>query len=419
MLSETMNGDLKHRASDTAEQIAADMTKGGAKEFSLPSRESFVNGEMVTILNEDGAILFDNTGLDWMYAEPYLTNDYWSKVVGTEEWLIYDKMIVKDYHKVVTIVRIAIQTNQTASQIESLKLIMVVGGVLFVALAVCGGFFIAAKSLKPIFAITKTAQKIEKGDLSQRITGVVGKNEIGRLASTINSMLENLEASFKREKQFAADASHELRTPIAIIMNNSEQLIHQAKASNGDSVEAYQTILHESQRMNRIVSQLLSLIRGEEGQYQLNLEKVELCEIITNVIEQFEENPDGNNVHILFAKNQDIIIEADQTLITQLFLNLIENAIKYSKPDGYVRIQVNQIKDSITISVSDNGIGIASEDLPLIFERFYRADKSRDRTGTGLGLSIAKWIVDAHHGKIAVQSTIDEGAEFIITLNVK
>ena len=416
-LSESMYGDLKGKARETAEQIESDLAPGNSDKVKIPSNYTVASDKMVAVFDKNGTILFDNTDFPWINQEPYLNNSIWSKTVGSQKWLIYDKSIVRNKNQdLVAVVRVCILENQTGSTVVSISLVMVVGAVVFIGLAICGGFFIAAKSLAPILKITKTAQEIENGDLSKRILGVDSKDEVGTLAITFNSMLENLEASFNREKQFAADASHELRTPIAIIMNNSEQLIRKAKNKDEDSIEAYQAILLESKRMEQIISKLLSLIRGQEGKYKLNMEKIELGEIISNVAEQLEEYANENCVSISFTKCNDIILEADQMLITQLFLNVIENSIKYSKLDGFVKINIRSNDNTIVITISDNGIGVSDEDLPHIFERFYRADKSRDRTGTGLGLSIVKWIVDVHHGKLDVQSKLNQGTTFTITL---
>ena len=417
-ISKSMYGDLEDKARETAEEIASNLAPGNSDKIKIPANYTVDSDKMVAILDKNGTVLFDNTDFPWINQEPYLNNSFWNKSVGSEKWLVYDKVIVRTKKQdLVAVVRVCILENQTVSNIVSISVAMAIGGVVFIGLAICGGFFIAAKSLKPIFKITKAAQEIENGNLSKRILGVDSRDEVGTLAVTFNSMLENLEASFNREKQFAADASHELRTPIAIIMNNSEQLIRNAKNKDEDSLDAYQAILFESKRMKKIISQLLSLIRGQEGRYKLNIEKIELGEIISIVVDQLGDYASENNVSISCNNCDTIILEADQTLITQLFLNIIENSIKYSKSDGFIKIDMKKNDNTIVIVISDNGIGISKEDLPHIFERFYRADKSRDRTGTGLGLSIVKWIVDVHHGKIDVESTLNQGTTFIITFS--
>lgn len=416
-LSKSMYGDLEDKIREAAEQVATDLSPGNSDKIKIPTDYSLPNDKMITIIDKNGTVLLDNTNLSWISKETYLTNGFWNKTVGSQEWLIYDKMIVRSKnHDFIAVVRVCTLKNKTASMILSISFVMIAGGILFIALATCGGFFIAAKSLKPIFKIIKTAQEIENGDFSKRISGIASKDEVGILVTAFNSMLENLEASFNREKQFAADASHELRTPVAIIMNSSEQLIRNAKNKCQDSLEVYEEILLESKHMERIISQLLSLVRGQSGKYKINMEKIELCEIISIVIEQLEEFANKKGINILFTKDKNIFLEADQTLIIQLFLNIIENSIKYSKPNGFVKMYIIENSNEIKIEISDNGIGISEEDLPHIFERFYRADKSRDRTGTGLGLSIVKWIVDVHNGTINVESKLNEGTKFVIKL---
>ena len=232
-------------------------------------------------------------------------------------------------------------------------------------------------------------------------------------------MLEHLEVSFRRERQFSSDASHELRTPVSIIMAYSEALIASQRKkceSTDDEIKSLELIHSEGEKMNVIISQLLMLARGFEGKYPVEIESIDLNEIISSVVDQMQELASESNISLQYALNDGLLCMADQSLITQMLINLIENGIKYGKPGGYVRVTAKKENSSMQIVVEDNGIGISKEDLPNIFDRFYRADKSRDRSGTGLGLSIVKWIVAEHNGKITVSSEPGIGTTFSVTI---
>ena len=406
---------LKTEAQSNAESIASDLGIGNIdknvlkedtlKHYKIPS------GVIATIIDENGKVVLSNNNLYWNNELPYRNNTIWHKTYHSKEWMVYDKAVKLISNKAVTI-RICISQKPTENTLWNIYIAMIIGGFCFVAFATIGGVIIASKALKPISMITKTAKDIEKGDLSRRIQGIESKDEVGTLVETFNSMLEHLETSFKREKQFASDASHELRTPIAIIMNTSQQLIESEKNIGSNISDECMAILQESIHMEKIISQLLTLTRGYEGKYKLNAEIIEIGEIIFGVIDQLEDYAKKYQVNVTFSNPNNIYLNADQTMLTQLFLNLIQNAIKYSITGGCVSIEIHEMEDTIITKITDNGIGIAPEDLPHIFDRFYRADKARDRTGTGLGLSIVKWIVDIHHGEIEVSSKLGEGTVF-------
>jgi signal transduction histidine kinase len=242
------------------------------------------------------------------------------------------------------------------------------------------------------------------------------EDEVGRLATTFDEMLDKLESSISKEKRFASDASHELRTPVSIISAQVEQTLSGNKRSERDYRQALKKILMESKKMSYIISQLLMFYRGDEGKYELNFEILDLNMIVEEVANEFKGIASDNGIEINFEVKEKVKIRADQTLITRLLINLIDNAIRYSKKDGKVNIVVFREKDFANIIVEDNGIGISKKDIPYIFDRFYRSDRSRTGQGTGLGLSIVKWIVDMHKGEIKVESEINRGSRFIVKL---
>lgn len=372
----------------------------------------------IAIVEVNGNVLVSNSNLDWISSGPFHAGVIQTITQQGKSWMVYDESL-KNENQILAYVRVCTPLDSVTSFLTKVKIIMIIAAPIFLLIAVLGGLVIAKKALKPISKITGTAAEIEKGDLSLRIGGIDTKDEVGHLASTFNSMLEHLEVSFRRERQFSSDASHELRTPVAIIMAYSEALIaskNKKCESTDDEIKSLELIRSESEKMNVIISQLLMLARGYEGKYPVEIENIDLNEVISSVVEQMQDLASESDISLQYAPNDELLRLADQSLMTQMLINLIENGIKYGKPGGYVKITAKKENNSIQIVVEDNGIGISKEDLPNIFDRFYRADKSRDRSGTGLGLSIVKWIVDEHNGKITVSSEPGVGTTFSITI---
>lgn len=252
------------------------------------------------------------------------------------------------------------------------------------------------------------------GDLSKRITGITTKDEVQELADTFNTMLNRLQESFNRERQFTSDASHELRTPVAVISACTEDLM--GTVQDGENARSLEAIQKESTRMNKIISQLLLLTRGYEGRYHLEKENLELYEVVGSVMDELSETASVSQIQLINEVPKSSIIYADQSLVTQLLINLIGNSIKYGVQGGFVTVRGAQVEGKCTFSVSDNGIGMKEDELEHIFERFYCADKARDRSGSGLGLSIVKWTVELHNGTISVSSEYGKGMQVTVSM---
>lgn len=263
-------------------------------------------------------------------------------------------------------------------------------------------YLLAKRAIRPIADITRTAEAISAGDLSKRIAEPSARDEVQELAITFNTMLDRLQESFQRERQFTSDASHELRTPVAVISACAEELAEEPLSEDG--------------RMNKIISQLLVLTRGYEGRYHLDKERLPLREAVGSVLEELAEPAAAQGISLFNQVPAEIEVWADQSLLTQLLINLVGNAVKYGKQGGWVIIRASQEREDCVLTVSDNGIGMSPEELEHIFERFYRADKARDRSGSGLGLSIAQWIVHLHGGEITAQSQLGKGSQFTVAL---
>jgi signal transduction histidine kinase len=305
--------------------------------------------------------------------------------------------------------------------LDNLILILLIMIPLTLILASGGGYFLASRALKAIDLISVTAEKISQSNLSQRIRVNEGReDEIGRLVKTLNSLLDRLENSFYRQKQFNADVSHELKTPISVIKAQIEEAIDSEKKLTSDQKNILLTIKKQIDQMNQLVSQMLLLAKVDGKNIKPDKEEFDLNVVVDAVIEEMNNLASEKNISIKkeIREGQEFRMKADLSLITQLLLNLIDNALKYSKNSGKIKIILTKLDGFYRLNIIDDGIGIAEEDLDDIFKRFYRVDKSRSREygGTGLGLSICSWIVKIHGGEINVKSSLKKGSNFEILL---
>jgi heavy metal sensor kinase len=276
-------------------------------------------------------------------------------------------------------------------------------------------WFVTRKALNPLTTMTNIATQITRADdLSRRIPIENYRNdEVGRLVLAFNKTLERLEKLFGSQQRFMADVSHELRTPLTVIKGNIGLI-----RKYGADEESLTGIESEVDRLSRLVGDLLLLNQAEAGVMPLDFVKVDLGTVLLEVIHQMTVLA-GDRVNLKLTSIDQAIINGDQDRIKQVFLNLISNAITYTPKGGEVTVSLEKEGDKALFTVKDNGAGISAEDLPHIFERFYRGDKSRTHTATsgfGLGLSIAKWITQKHGGKIEVESTVGQGTTFRVYL---
>jgi two-component system, OmpR family, sensor kinase len=297
----------------------------------------------------------------------------------------------------------------------ALSLLLVGGTVLIVGLA--GGWWFVGRALRPVSEISATAVKISAGDLSQRINTAETDSELGQLAAVLNSTFARLETAFAQQKQFASDAAHELRTPVTVILTQTQMALSRERdaAAYKQTVETCQ---RAAQRMRRLIESLLELARFDAGQEVLKRMDFDFGKTVSDSVELVQTLAEEKSVKII-SEVSPLEISGDSERLAQVITNLLTNAIQYNRPGGEVRLELNSENGLAVLEISDTGQGIPPEDLPRVFERFYRADKSRTGAGNaGLGLSICKAIVEAHGGTIEVASELGVGTTFTVRLPV-
>ena len=286
---------------------------------------------------------------------------------------------------------------------------------LLVVLAASLGYFFVSRTLRPVSRITSTARAIyEEEDLSKRI-GLTGeKNELYKLAETFDLMLEKVEKSFEKEKQFTSDASHELRTPVAVILSQCEYLLEDTQLSQ-ETRSAVEVIQRKAGNMAKIISQLLFLSRADQNRQVIHKEYLELSLLTEMAAEEQQEIAQTKGIRIETDIQEGVQGYVDETLFIRIWMNLIGNGISYGKENGWLKISMKEKEGILFGSVEDNGIGITKEQLPHIWERFYQADASRSqRDGAGLGLPMVKWIVQIHGGGDKSGKRIRPGKPFCV-----
>lgn len=274
------------------------------------------------------------------------------------------------------------------------------------------GRYISKRMLRPVEAIRSAAERISIEDLSQRIVTEGPEDEMMELTVTFNSMIERLETAFQRQNQFVSDASHELRTPIAVIQGYANLINRWGKSDPAVLQESIDSILSETEHMSALIRRLLFLAKSDQNKLHAQKESLSLNDIAAELVREIGLLEPMREV--VYQEDARVTIWADYDLIKQLLWIHGENALKYTKDGGKITVRVWKDKKYGYVSIADDGIGISEEDCAKIFDRFYRADKSRNKeiSGTGLGLSIARWIMECHDGEILLESALGKGSVF-------
>jgi heavy metal sensor kinase len=312
---------------------------------------------------------------------------------------------------------VAYPITEVQSLLEQFFGFLIILGPSVLLLSMIGGWFLARASLHPVDEITRTAQAITASNLSRRLPPAKTNDEIGRLSETLNDMISRLESSFEKIRQFTADASHELRTPLTILTGELELALRTRKTPQ-EYQDVLSSALQEVLRLSHVVESLLLLSRSDMSQVQLHMEPTNLTETLADLADAATILGTQKDIYITFRHSEEMVIMADHAKLYQMFLNLVDNAVKYTPEGGMISITIHRDGAFAEVRVRDTGIGISPEHRIKIFDRFYRVDKARSRElgGAGLGLSIVQWIVQIHGGTIAVESEPGQGSTFIVRL---
>ena len=329
---------------------------------------------------------------------------------------LYSTMLVENGN-LMGVVQIGQSLERLHASLERLVFALFLVIPFILAISAFVSYWLAGRAFRPIHHLAYTAREIGARDLHQRVPVPPAEDEVRDLSLIFNQMIGRLERAFNQQRRFVADASHELRTPVAVIRSMTEVALSQPSG-----VEGYEAVLREvnveAERLGRLINDLLALARVDEGKAQLDSEPVRCDLLAIDVVESLEplaqERHIGLKTHIL----QPATVMGDAARLIQVIMSLVDNALIYTNAGGTVTVSVETCASHVHISVSDTGIGIAQKDIEHIFERFYRADPARSKAsgGSGLGLAIVDWVVRAHRGVIGVESQPGQGSTFMVTL---
>lgn len=387
--------------------------KGGQLEIDS-GIDLYHDGIALVLYGPAGTLLLGGTPAGFPAETPLIADTHQTAEGGGSKWQVYDMYV--GYGETGVWVRGIYSPSASDSALNYVTVISAVSFPIVLLLSAVGGYLITKRAFRPVERITQAANRISgSGDLSARLPDE-GSDEIARLAQAFNAMLDRLEAAFEREKQFTSDASHELRTPISVILSQADFALA-ASDDPQETLRALQAIQAQGKKMAALVARLLELTRADNQTLRLEQEPVDLATLCETVAEELAERAAKRGISIHCSLQPEVVLEGDQTLLTRLVMNLVSNAISYGREHGYVRILLEQTDAGIRLSVSDDGIGIAPEHIPRIFDRFYRVDPSRSGAqggSAGLGLAMVRWIVQSHGATIQVESAPGKGSTFLV-----
>jgi heavy metal sensor kinase len=335
-----------------------------------------------------------------------------------DQWRVFSRPVVDSNNQTTAWVQAAQSVASINETLSDLRRQLLWGGIpLVLIFAGIGGYFLASRALRPIETITGAAQEINAQDLSRRLAYQGPRDEIGDLAKTFDQMIARLESSFERERRFTGDAAHELRTPLTILKGQVEVTLSRPR-----NAAEYEQKLHELSaqvdRLIRLSNALLFLSQSDQDQIAFQRTRINLRELLEVLLEQTRPLAAERNIQVIASLEGDHYVGGDQDYLIRLFMNLLENALKYTPSGGQVTVSVESENDECVVAIHNTGAGIPAENIPHLFERFYRvdADRSSQTGGSGLGLAIAQEIARRHGGRIEVHSDASTGVTFSVSL---
>jgi heavy metal sensor kinase len=305
-------------------------------------------------------------------------------------------------------------------QLDTLQNVLELGGAVALLVAGVSGWLLARRSLAPLAAMATTTRRITAENLEERVPVQNPRNELGQLATSFNELLSRLGTSFSQQRQFMTDASHELRTPLTVMRTAAQVVLQKSERAESEYRDALSTIERQMQRLGRIVNDMFTLARSDSGAIVLQSAEMYLDEVLTEATQTVSVLASRKDVRIEMPAQQEAPYRGDEGLLRQMFINLLDNAVKYTPEGGVVRILLERMESEYVVMISDTGMGIPAEAQPHVFDRFFRADKSRTQTvdgnGAGLGLSIARVIAELHEGQLELERSDSKGSTFSVSL---
>jgi heavy metal sensor kinase len=420
-IRKTVDEELQIRAEGVHQLIERTIKRGAKQDLPEGLREHTelrAGGALLQVSDEQGNWLYRSTVMS-NYGVPRPVNipkratefmgqdvplRIWSEKVnvGGESYLIQSAFEMDDFYEA----------------LYHFALLLYISIPLLLVFAAAGTYWISTRALSPVDQITQTARTISAQNLSSRLVVPQTRDELQRLSETLNGMLARIEAAFKKITQFTADASHELRTPVAVMRTRAELSLRKARSAD-EYRDVIAEVLTELEKTSGLIEQLMFLARADSGSEMLHFTSTDVAEVLREACHQGSALAEAKQIAFQEQIPPGALwIEGDATSLRRLFLILIDNAVKYTPANGQVEVSLQRNGKYAIAEVRDTGIGIAEADLPNVFERFYRADKARTREsgGVGLGLSIGRWITEVHAGTIEVRSTPGRGSVFQIRL---
>ncbi len=424
-LNHAIDDTLRDRIEGIRQFIEAHSTSLGLEEMQMEFREHSVlgpGGDLFQVLDKSGGWLYRSDPLYDENVPVYQVSD-----LGSDrrfETLVIQGAPLRFLSRSIEVagrpysVQVAAPLHEVQEGLRDLVWILLSITPLVLVIATIGGYWMSRRALAPVDAITLEAKAIGADSLSQRLAIPKTGDELQRLSETLNEMIERLDEAFQRITRFTADASHELRTPLTL-MRTTAELALRGEQPQQEYRESLQQILAELERTSHLLENLLLIARADSGAARLQLSDMDLTQTLREAC--LQAAPLFEAKHIQFGSQipeHPIAVKGDALALRQLFLILIDNAVKYTPSGGSVSVSAGQTNDAAVVTVTDTGMGIPSDDLPHIFERFYRVDRARSREqgGAGLGLSIGWWIVESHRGKISIESQASTGTKVQIRL---
>jgi signal transduction histidine kinase len=380
------------------------------------------SGMIIRVVDTDGAVVWDATTHNNGLCQQMLSNmnrnmqSRYMQWEGGYQEAEYDLNVVDQKIGTVSVGYYGpfYYTDSDLYFINTINSLIIWAGVASIVLALGLGIIMSGQLSRPISRVIDKAQMIAQGFYGSKISERSNTKEIRRLVDTVNNLAETLQKQEIQSKQTSMDIAHELRTPLTTMQGNLEAVMDGVMEMNEDRMK----VLHEQIiRLNRLVDDLAELARFESQSFTLEKTRFDLSVLIDNTINHFYNDFAKDNKSLTYRGNS-LFVFADRDKLSQVLINLLSNALKFTKPGDSLEVYLNESKNGAEIGIKDTGVGISDEDLPHIFERFYRSDKSRSRKtgGAGIGLTIAKSIIIAHGGSIKVNSKLNEGTEIIIFL---